>query len=412
MTIEIRPIGKDDTSWVRQFSLQEFNSTRVVSRGVLHLVDHLPGFVAFLDGVPSGLLTYQVAHGAMEVVTLHAAVPGKGLGSRLLEAARRQAVALACRRLWLITTNDNTPAIRFYQHQGLRVVAVHHNAVVESRRIKPEIPEIGVDGQPICDEVEFEFDLVGQTVPNESLSGRMALVTGAARGIGLASAQALMARGAKVALVDVDGARVDWTDRRRSVQSISITCDISRPADVQRAVETTVAHFGGLDILVNNAGICPLTPFEQIDEAEWDRVLAVNLKGAFLCCQAALPFLRQAGRGGRIITIASVAGQMGGVLVGAHYAAAKAGLIAMSKSLARLLAPDSVTVNCIAPATTATDLTADWSHDLQAQIKTQIPLGRFAEPDEIAASVCFLASDAAAFITGATLDVNGGLYLR
>ena len=188
MTIEIRPIGKDDTTWVRQFSLQEFNSTRVVSRGVLHQVDHLPGFVAFLDGVPSGLLTYQVAHGAMEVVTLHAAVPGKGLGSRLLEAARRQAVALACRRLWLITTNDNTPAIHFYQHQGLRVVAVHHNAVVESRRIKPEIPEIGVDGQPICDEVEFELDLVGQRVPNESLSGRVALVTGAARGIGLASA--------------------------------------------------------------------------------------------------------------------------------------------------------------------------------------------------------------------------------
>ena len=159
MTIEIRPIGDDDVAWVRQFSLQEFNATRVVSRGVLHQVDLLPGFVALLNSVPAGLLTYRVAHREMEVVTLNAAVPGQGLGSSLLEAARSQAVALGCRRLWLITTNDNTPAIRFYQRQGLRLAAVHHNAVVESRRIKPEIPEFGVGGQPIRDEVEFELDL-------------------------------------------------------------------------------------------------------------------------------------------------------------------------------------------------------------------------------------------------------------
>ena len=159
MTIEIRPLGSDDASWVRQFSLQEFNATRVVSRGELHQVDLLPGFVALLNNVPSGLLTYRVAHDEMEVVTLNAAIPGQGLGSRLLDAARNQAVALGCRRLWLITTNDNTPAMRFYQRQGLRLAAVHHNAVVESRRIKPEIPDLGVDGQPIRDEVEFELDL-------------------------------------------------------------------------------------------------------------------------------------------------------------------------------------------------------------------------------------------------------------
>ena len=159
MTIEIRPIGNDDVAWVCKFSLREFNATRVVSRGVLHQVDLLPGFVALLNNVPSGLLTYRVAHGEMEVVTLNAAVLGQGLGSRLLEAARSQAAALGCRRLWLITTNDNTPAILFYQRQGLRLAAVHHNAVVESRRIKPEIPEFGVGGQPIRDEVEFELDL-------------------------------------------------------------------------------------------------------------------------------------------------------------------------------------------------------------------------------------------------------------
>ncbi|MBX7234991.1 MAG: SDR family oxidoreductase [Caldilineales bacterium] len=239
-------------------------------------------------------------------------------------------------------------------------------------------------------------------------SQRVALVTGAARGIGLAITGALAEAGARVAMVDVQ----DLTGLAKPVGSLAITADITRPEEVQRAVETTVAACGRLDMLVNNAGICPLTPFAAISPDEWDRVLAVNLKGAFLCCQAALPHLRRAGTGGRVINIASVAGQMGGVLVGAHYAAAKAGLIALTKSLARLLAPDGVTVNCIAPATTATDLTSGWPDELQGRVQAQIPLGRFAEPAEIAAAVCYLASDAASFITGATLDVNGGLYLR
>ena len=181
---------------------------------------------------------------------------------------------------------------------------------------------------------------------------------------------------------------------------------------MHHAVEATVAAFGGLHILVNNAGICPLSAFDEISEAEWDRVLAVNLKGAFLCCQAALPYLRQAGGRGRVINIASAAGQMGGILVGAHYAASKAGLIGLTKTLAKVLASDGVTANCVSPATTSTDLTAAWSSGKQAQVKAQIPLGRFGEPDEIAAAVCFLAGDDASYITGATLDVNGGLYLR
>lgn len=247
---------------------------------------------------------------------------------------------------------------------------------------------------------------------SEYLGSRTALVTGAARGIGLAIASGLFGRGANVALVDVDAATLKRAARLAGKEALAIEADVSRPDDVQLAVETAVAHFGGLDILVNNAGICPMTAFAEIAAEEWDRVLAINLKGAFLCCQAALPYLRRSGRQGRIVNVASVAGQMGGVAVGAHYAASKAGLIGLSKSLARLLAPDGVTVNCVAPGTTETDLTASWSEVVQDTVRGNIPLGRFAQPDEVAEVVCFLASDRAAFITGATLDVNGGLYLR
>lgn len=159
MAIEVRALEPRDHEWVANFLVAQAGSTRVVSRGRLHHADQLPGFLALADGTPGGLLTYRVADRELEVVTLHAAHPGRGLGSRLLEAAREHARHLGCRRLWLITTNDNEPAIQFYRRRGMILIAVHRHAVGESRKLKPEIPLIGVGGTPIEDEIEFEFRL-------------------------------------------------------------------------------------------------------------------------------------------------------------------------------------------------------------------------------------------------------------
>ncbi len=247
---------------------------------------------------------------------------------------------------------------------------------------------------------------------NHELAGRTAFITGAGRGIGLAIAEALATDGAGVALIDIDPAVLQAAARSIGDQALAVTADVRRLEDVQRAVELTVEHFGGLDILVNNAGICALTGIADITEDEWDRMLDINLRGAFFCCQAALPYLRQSVQGGRIVNMASVAGQSGGVTVGVHYSASKAGLIGLSKSLAQMLAADGVTVNCVAPGTIASDMTVGWSEEIQAELIQAIDLGRYGQPEEVAAAVRYLVSDGAAFVTGATLDINGGLYYR
>jgi 3-oxoacyl-[acyl-carrier protein] reductase len=242
------------------------------------------------------------------------------------------------------------------------------------------------------------------------LAGRTALVTGAARGVGLAISRRLADLGARVVMGDVDAGAL--AEAVRSVQER--TGDVvSRVFDVTdaEAVRSAVASVGSVEILVNNAGICPLTLPEHIDGAEWDRVLDVNLKGAFLCTQAIVPGLRATGWG-RVVNIASAAGQIGGIAVGVHYAASKGGLLAMTKSFARLLAPYGVTVNAVAPGTVETDLTASWPLATKEALRAKVPLGRLVQADEIAAAAAFLCSDGAAAITGATIDVNAGLFMR
>jgi 3-oxoacyl-[acyl-carrier protein] reductase len=247
---------------------------------------------------------------------------------------------------------------------------------------------------------------------SDELTGRVAFVTGAARGIGLSVATALNQRGANVALADIDLPALEAATRSLGSGALAVEVDVTRRDEVLGAIKHTVEQFGSLDILVNNAGICPLRGFAEVTEEEWDRVMAINLKGALFCCQAALPHIQKSGDRGRIINISSVAGQSGGVLAPIHYSASKAGLIVMTKTLARILAPERATVNCVAPGTTATDLTDAWAEETRERVRTAIPLGRFGRPEEIAEAVAFLASDKAAFITGATLDVNGGLGIR
>lgn len=241
---------------------------------------------------------------------------------------------------------------------------------------------------------------------------RVAIVTGAARGIGYEISCRLAEEGAAVAVVDIrfDEARAAAnTLAAHGFPAIGLAGDISQAQVVRSMVHAIMTRWGRIDVLVNNAGICPLTPLEAIDEAEWDRVLAVNLKGPFLCAQAVAPIMQQQ-KTGKIINIASSAGQMGGLAVGLHYAASKAGILGLTKSLARMLAPH-IQVNAVSPGTTESDMTAGWDAATLAGIVCSIPLQRLGQPADVAAAVLFLASDAANFITGQTLSVNGGLWM-
>jgi NAD(P)-dependent dehydrogenase (short-subunit alcohol dehydrogenase family) len=246
----------------------------------------------------------------------------------------------------------------------------------------------------------------------DGLGGKVAIVTGAAQGIGRAVAEALAERGASVALVDVQPAAVDAaaaTLRDKGYAALAVTADVADRCAVAEMVRQVAAAFGTVHILVNNAGVLRSTPVADMPEAEWDLVLGVCLKGAFLCAQAVLPCMLT-NRYGKIVNVSSLAGRSTSILGGAAYTAAKAGLLGFSRHLAREVAPHGITVNAICPGATDTPMTRagvlDEAH-LSAVART-VPLGRWGTPQDQANAVLFLVSEAAAFITGATLDVNGG----
>jgi len=244
------------------------------------------------------------------------------------------------------------------------------------------------------------------------LSDQVALVTGAARGIGFEIAAELAQVGARVAVLDVREAEAKAAAqqlRDGGHEAIGLGADVTRKDQVAAAIQAVIDQWKHIDILINNAGICPMTPLAEISEAEWDLVLGVNLKGAFLCSQAVASAMRQRQRG-KIVNIASSAGQMGGLAVGLHYSASKAGVLGLTKSLARILAP-AIQVNAVAPGTTETDMIQGWDEDAVTNIVKQIPLKRLGQPSDVAGAVLFLVSPQAAFITGQTLSVNGGLFM-
>ena len=246
------------------------------------------------------------------------------------------------------------------------------------------------------------------------LDSRIALVTGAASGIGRAIALKFADEGALVSLIDADRPaleRLAEEIRDSGRQVLPVACDVSKEAQVNQAVEATTKEFGGLHILVNNAGISPIKPLEEISLDEWNKVIAINLTGPFLFMKAALPHIQKAGNKGRIITMGSLSGQIGGIAVGLHYTASKGGSMAMTKQIAKLLAPYKATANNIAPGTTDTPLVQAWPQKIKAALVSQIPLGRLGMGEDVANAALFLASDEAGFITGATINVNGGMFM-
>lgn len=242
---------------------------------------------------------------------------------------------------------------------------------------------------------------------------RVAIVTGGARGIGRAIVKAFAERGIVCVIADIDLVAAEQAVREVSDSggaAIAIKADLSRVDQVVELSQQVAERFGRLDILVNNAGILSNTPYDEIGEAEWDRVLGINLKGVFFASSEALKPMRAHGWG-RIINISSLAGRSGGVSVGPAYVASKAALIGLTRHLAKKVARDGVTVNAVAPGTTETDIIKGFNAEQMAAINDAIPVGRLGQPDEIAQTVAFLASDSAAFITGAVIDVNGGMYM-
>ena len=239
------------------------------------------------------------------------------------------------------------------------------------------------------------------------LAGRVAVVTGGARGIGRAIAERMLASGASVALWDRDSSHAESTAAALGDRASAHAVDQTDERAVHAAAEATVARHGRVDILVNNAGITGgNAPTWQLPSAEWRAVLEVNLVGPYLVSSALLPHMIAAGYG-RVVNIASVAGKEGNPNA-SHYSASKAGLIALTKSLGKELAGSGVLVNCVTPAAAKTELFAQMSETQIAYMLSKIPMNRFVTVDEIAALACWLATEDCSFSTGGVFDVSGG----
>ena len=242
------------------------------------------------------------------------------------------------------------------------------------------------------------------------LEGRVAIVTGAGRGLGWAIAQRLARDGAAIVIAEIDGSLGEAKAsaiREMGREALSIPTDVTRWSDVESMVQQTVAAFRRIDILVNNAGILgPYATVMEYPEEIWDQVIAINLKGTFLCSKAVLPVMREQGSGS-VVNMASVAGKEGNAQM-APYSASKGAIIALTKTMAREMAPHNVRVNCVSPALIETEMARRMTPEQRALLTSKIPLGRLGKPEEVAEVVRFLVSEGASFVTGQCYDISGG----
>ncbi len=250
------------------------------------------------------------------------------------------------------------------------------------------------------------------------LKDKVAIVTGGARGIGKAIAQLFSKEGASLCVIDLERAGLETLTRSlraEHVHCIGAVADITMEDQVANAVRRTVRTFGKVDILINNAGGASLvSSLEDVDLEEWERTIRNNLTGAYICCRAVVPHMKKQ-KSGKIVNISSIGGRFFSIQGGPHYSSAKAGVQGLARQLARELGPFGITVNAVAPMTTLTErVEKKWlarPQEYRDQIMSMIPLRRLAQPEDIAGAVLFLASSLSNYVTGVTLDVNGGFYM-
>lgn len=247
------------------------------------------------------------------------------------------------------------------------------------------------------------------------LSGKTAVISGAAskRGIGLATARRFASEGARVAIFDIDGAAATTAAKELGQSHIGIQCNVADHQSCADATQTALKALGQIDILINNAGITQPVTFLEITPADWDRIQDVNLKGVLFLSQAVVPHMKQR-KSGVIACMSSVSAQRGGgIFGGPHYSAAKAGVLGLAKAMARELGPHGIRVNCVTPGLIATDITqGKLTDDLKSKIIEGIPLGRLGTAADVAGIFTFLASDLSSYVTGAVIDVNGGMLIH
>lgn len=245
------------------------------------------------------------------------------------------------------------------------------------------------------------------------LAGKSVVITGGGGGIGRECALLFAAEGADVALSDVrlePAQKVADEVKALGRRAIAVQTNVVDEADVARLFDEAAAAFGKVDVLVNNAGIFQSRPIDELTAEDWDRVMDVNLKGVFLCSQAALRHMKPR-RSGAIVSLGSLAGQVGGIHAAANYATSKAGVISLTKSLAKNAGPFGIRVNCVNPGIIETPMTSPWPPEVLDGLRKSTPLGRLGRPDEVARVIVFLASDGASFIHGAHVDINGGVNM-